>query len=460
MKRLAIIGFIIYCVFFSIERLANYISTTTTPTTNDIYNEAYILILQNETEPFKKIKLQVQNQNTTYGSKNICLEEFSGEYEELSPISIMNNTDHKYTIEEIYFSLTTNTKRIRTFSIHFLKFWARLPNINCLIVFEENDFKNNKNITEFLLSEGIRCKVRTSNVTTYVKRYGDELFRLALNSQDKEDIDNKRKKIQWFATGDDDTIWFLNNLLRTLQQYNSSNPIYLGNISDNPRQLKIYGEFFAYGGGGVLLSRPLALRFAQHTEECRRFPNKEKSTGDMRIGKCVTEVLNHTLTKNNHFHQMDHFGRLIGYLEGGIDGLVTLHHMFTWWKPFTAGYNDNINETMHFIELAYQTFDKGFLKRYVRINHKTNRTLLLTLGYSFSLFNRILSYTELNQIEITGRYGKMVARETRPKEENKITWFFRDVKSEIVNGSLIYRITHENKPMYNQTLNIEITPVN
>ncbi|CAF1611582.1 unnamed protein product [Rotaria sp. Silwood1] len=252
------------------------------------------------------------------------------------------------------------------------------------------------------------------------------------------------KAIQWFAFGDDDTIWFLNNLLQTLQQYNVSNSIYLGNISDKLGAVQYHGTYYAYGGGGFVLSRPLALRAVQHNKDCQRFTNM--CGGDEMIGKCITEVLKINLTRNNHFHQMDHDGDMDGYLESGIEGLVSLHHIFSYWEPFPEEYTTHPHETMYLLKLAYQTFGNHFLKRYVWLDCRTNRTFLLTMGYSFSLFNRILTYEELMKVEKTWWCcSEFVGRETRPKEKNKMTWYFRAVTNETKNIVSGYGAVYENK---------------
>jgi hypothetical protein len=402
----------------------------------------------------KNIEVEGLFYNTTLNKSNILLSEFSGEYEEVSANLRMNNAIHQYTSEEIFFALTTNTKRIFT-TIHYLKFWAKHPGINCLIVFEKMDLMKNIYIRKYLKHEGIPCIVQTSNVRRYEERYL-ELFYLSWINQEKYHGYGERKKVKWFATGDDDTIWFINNLLNTLQQYNSSKSIYLGNTSDKKSQLAAFGAHFAYGGGGILLSRPLAILFAQHNQECKRFLNK--FGGDEMIGKCVTEVLKVHFTKDNNFHQMDHRGDMTGLLESGIDGLVSLHHMFSWWKPFPAEHNDKLNETMHLLHIAYTTLDKHFLKRYVRVNQKTNQSLLLTMGYSFSLFNRILSHTELSLIEKTWCCGEVVGRETRPKEDNKITWYFQRVVTETSDRRAKYGIIYvHNVDMRDQFANIKVT---
>ncbi|UJR16834.1 hypothetical protein I4U23_003733 [Adineta vaga] len=367
----------------------------------------------------------------------------------------MNSSVYKYTIEEIFFILTTNTKRIRT-TIHYLKFWANFPNINCLLVFEEMDFMNCTNITDYLIHEGILCEIQTSNVKRYEERYY-QLFNQAWNKLEKDNHDsNIKKKIQWFAVGDDDTLWFINNLLRLLEYYNSSSALYLGNTSTKKILLNRHGAFFGYGGAGILFSRPLVLLFVQHRQECEQFLTA--FGGDEMIGKCVTQVLKINLTKNNHFHQMDLFGDMLGLIENGMDRLVTLHHMFSHWRPFPDSDTDKLNETIYRLSIAYTTFNEHYLKRYLYFNYNTNQSVLLTLGHSVSVFNRILSHKDFSQIEKTWCCDEIVDRITRPKEENKTTWYFQQMIKTTSTDIIKYEMIYENKTNYNNPYsNIKVT---
>ncbi|CAF4834775.1 unnamed protein product, partial [Rotaria sp. Silwood2] len=147
-------------------------------------------------------------------------------------------------------------------TIHQVKFWATRPGIRCLIIFESKDLQSKNYIKTYLSNEGISCKIQTSNITRYEERYL-ELIQQAWYSLDTSSYADM-KTIEWFAFGDDDTVWFLNNLLQTLQQYKASESIYLGNISDKLGAVQYHGTYYAYGGGGFLLSRTLALRAAQY----------------------------------------------------------------------------------------------------------------------------------------------------------------------------------------------------
>jgi hypothetical protein len=405
----------------------------------------------NKTKGIKNLTIRAVFHDEPLKISNIELREFSGEYKEVPRIETMNNNDHKYVIEEIYFLLTTNTKRIRH-TINFVRFWAKYHHVKCLIVFEEKDFLNSHNIKNYLIHEGIQCEIQTSTVTRYEERYLQLIEQVWNNTQRFDKI----KQIQWFAIGDDDTIWFINNLLKTLEQYNSSKLFYLGNISDRNETIKHHGSYYAYGGGGILLSRPLASLFAARNQQCKQF--RDMYGGDEMIGKCITRLLNVNLTINKNFYQMDHVGDIYGYLQSGIHGLVSLHHMFSFWDPFPEEHTQTEKETTDIIELAYKTFDYYFLKTYFKINYQTNQTLLWTIGYSFTLFNRILSSEELSQVERTWCCSQMVERTTRPKENNKINWYFKRLTIHHLENRSIYE---NNERRINAHIpNLELTLIN
>ncbi len=106
---------------------------------------------------------------------------------------------NKYRIEEIYFLLTTNTKRIRH-TIHLIQFQSKYAKENCLILFEENDYLKTEGFKEYLLSHQIQCHIQLSNIQRYEERY------FQLIEKGNHFIQTTKKEYQWFAIGDDDTI--------------------------------------------------------------------------------------------------------------------------------------------------------------------------------------------------------------------------------------------------------------
>ena len=421
---------------------------------NDPPNKSVMVTLNYTTPRAAAVEIQNIFDNQVSHRNNILLTQFSGQYREISSISATNYTGHEYMLEEILFLITTHARRILT-TIHYLKFWATRPGINCIIVFQETDFMNYTNITDFLLQQGVLCEIQTSSVERYEQRYF-ELFYDGWKKQDGNGEQSERRKIQWFAVGDDDTIWFVNNLLHVLRQHNSSDKIYLGNTSTKKFLLKRHGAFFGYGGAGIVLSRPLALSYVQHRQQCGRF--YASFGGDEMIGKCVVEELGVNLTRDHHFHQMDHYGSMLGMLESGMDGLVTLHHMSSHWKPYPALNMNNTEEAMYRLNIAYSTFDKSFLKRYLYVNQNTNQSVLLTMGHSVSVFNRILTTEDLSLVERTWCCDEMIDRSFRAEEKNKTTWYFQRLANESSIDGVTYEMIYERAAgSYDRYSSIKVT---
>ncbi|CAF0784649.1 unnamed protein product [Adineta ricciae] len=150
--------------------------------------------------------------------------------------------------------------------------------------------------------------------------------------------------------------------VRKLEQFQGSTPsptpsrsqlIYLGNISDRQQSIITHGDYFAYGGGGILLSRTLVAYLLPWIDQCQK-KYLTSFGGDEMIGRCVTEYLHLNQTQNPHFHQVDHQGELRGYLQSGINCLISLHHMFAYWQPFPVRHTSNKSQTMSLLSLGKQ----------------------------------------------------------------------------------------------------------
>lgn len=385
-------------------------------------------ILNIKTKRFRNLKIHAILVDKNFTQTKLELQELSGDYEELPSIETIPHNPTKYTIENIYFLITTNTHRIR-FTINFIKFWSKIAHINCLILFEEDDYLKRRSVHYFLQNHALPCQIKTSNITRYEERYF-QLIDFAWKL-----IQNENQSIKWFAIGDDDTMWFIDNLLKTLEQYDSSKLIYLGNTSDKNETVQRHGNYYAYGGGGILLTKSLVSLLGNSFQLCRK-KYSHMFGGDEMIGKCLTQILNVNLTINKHFHQIDHEGDMEGFFQSGIEGLVTLHHMFSFWEPFPSEHVEDEIDILKLIENAYRKLNSDYLKRFFKINKQRNQTLLLTNGYSFTLFNRILTKQELYQLELTwAGHTQFYQRKTRPKEKNKIDFFFQ----QFLNNSSIYQ---------------------
>ncbi|KAK1389007.1 DUF604 domain-containing protein [Heracleum sosnowskyi] len=132
--------------------------------------------------------------------------------------------------------------------------------------------------------------------------------------------------VRWFVFGDDDTVFFPENLIKVLSKYDHNLWYYIGSNSESYTQNKFFSFEMAYGGGGFAISYPLAKVLAKNFDSCMdRYPYLYGSDG--RISSCLAE-LGVSLTKEPGFHQLDMRGNIFGLLAAHpLAPLVSLHHL-------------------------------------------------------------------------------------------------------------------------------------
>lgn len=132
-------------------------------------------------------------------------------------------------------------------------------------------------------SEGHRSAIRISRIISETLRLGME-------------------DVRWFVMGDDDTVFFPDNLVRVLQKYDHNYYYYIGSSSESHLQNIYFSYNMAYGGGGIAISYPLAKALEKMQDMCiQRYPRLYGS--DDRIQACMAE-LGVPLTKEKGFHQV------------------------------------------------------------------------------------------------------------------------------------------------------------
>uniref|UniRef100_K4AMJ9 Fringe-related protein n=1 Tax=Setaria italica TaxID=4555 RepID=K4AMJ9_SETIT len=131
---------------------------------------------------------------------------------------------------------------------------------------------------------------------------------------------------RWFVMGDDDTVFFPDNLAEVLSRYDHTQPYYIGNPSESHIQNLIFSYGMAFGGGGFAVSAALAAQLARMQDGCiQRYPALYGS--DDRVHACMSE-LGVPLTRHPGFHQCDLWGDVLGLLGAHpVAPLVTLHHL-------------------------------------------------------------------------------------------------------------------------------------
>lgn len=154
---------------------------------------------------------------------------------------------------------------------------------------------------------GLRSAIRVARVV---------LETVALNHSD----------VRWYVFGDDDTVFFPENLVRTLSKYDHGLWYYIGSNSEIYEQNRYFSFDMAFGGAGFAISSPLAKVLAKVFDSCiERYPHLYGS--DSRVYSCLAE-LGVGLTREPGFHQYDVRGNIFGLLTSHpTTPLVSIHHL-------------------------------------------------------------------------------------------------------------------------------------
>ncbi|XP_074286576.1 uncharacterized protein LOC141611836 [Silene latifolia] len=253
----------------------------------------------------------------------------------------------------------------------------------------------------------------------------------------KESVDLDPPGVRWFVFGDDDTVFFPENVVAVLGKYDYRKWYYVGSNSESLEQSLNMGFNMAYGGGGFALSAPLAKALARVLDSClMRYPHLYGS--DARISACISE-LGVQLTREPGFHQFDVRGDLFGMLTTHpLSPLLSLHHLEIVEPIFP-----HMNQTQglkHFFK-AYRADPGGILQQTVCYDHSSNVTVSVSWGYAVQVFdgNQLLpdilssqrTFTPWRRrgINISGQYSLDTRDYPRDHCKRPIVFFFEDVAS-------------------------------
>ncbi|RDX84557.1 hypothetical protein CR513_34371, partial [Mucuna pruriens] len=107
--------------------------------------------------------------------------------------------------------------------------------------------------------------------------------------------------VRWYVFGDDDTVFFPENVVKTLSKYDHELWYYIGAHSEVYEQNRLFGFGMAFGGAGFAISSSLARILANVFDSCiERYPHLYGSDG--RVHSCLAE-LGVGLTHEPGFHQ-------------------------------------------------------------------------------------------------------------------------------------------------------------
>ncbi|KAL1971605.1 hypothetical protein VTN31DRAFT_2226 [Thermomyces dupontii] len=139
--------------------------------------------------------------------------------------------------------------------------------------------------------------------------------------------DNARPETKWSVVMDDDTFFpSMTGLVDMLAQYDETQPYYIGALSENAKQIGIFGVF-AFGGAGIFISRPLLTELGEVWDGCQ----EHTEHGDGKIAWCIYQLTDTKLTIDPGLYQMDLPGDASGFFEAGRKLPISLHHWRSWF---------------------------------------------------------------------------------------------------------------------------------
>ncbi|KAK7402023.1 hypothetical protein VNO78_13958 [Psophocarpus tetragonolobus] len=283
----------------------------------------------------------------------------------------------------------------------------------------------------------------------------------------KETVALNHSGVRWYVFGDDDTIFFPLNLVKTLSKYDHTLWYYVGSISEIYDAAQVFGFGMAFGGGGFAISSSLAQDLAKVLDSCiQRYPHLYGS--DSRVYSCITE-LGVGLTQEPGFHQVDLRGNIFGLLAAHpLTPLLSLHH-----PEFTDPIFPHMTTTKsleHLFE-AVKVDSERVLQQTVCYHRRFSWTISVSWGYAIQVFQTNMLLPDVVRVPRTflqwlggsvpkGLYNFNI-RELHPDPCRRPTIFHLDKVSSDKDGIIVstYRKHFQNCPNQASMKNLEVIKV-
>lgn len=119
------------------------------------------------------------------------------------------------------------------------------------------------------------------------------------------EVEEEEGDIRWVVMGDDDSIFFVDNMVDVLRTYDYRKFYYIGAHSEFLLSDYLFSFNQAFGGGGIMLSYPLAKALAKDMENClKRYVMLNSADNTTRA--CIADI-GANLSPNKGNHQVIHY---------------------------------------------------------------------------------------------------------------------------------------------------------
>ncbi|KAL6574691.1 hypothetical protein OROMI_011976 [Orobanche minor] len=208
----------------------------------------------------------------------------------------------------------------------------------------------------------------------------------------KEGFELGLENVRWFVMGDDDTIFFMENLVNVLNKYDHKKMYYIGSNSESVEQDVVHSYTMAYGGAGFAISYPLAAELVRVLDGCiDRYA--EFYGSDQKIGGCMSDI-GVPLTMEIGFHQLDIRGSPYGLLSAHpLAPLVSLHHL-DYIEPLFPD-TDRVASIEKLIS-AYKSDPVRTLQQTFCYDSTRNWSVSISWGYAVQLYPFMVAAKDLS----------------------------------------------------------------
>ena len=178
--------------------------------------------------------------------------------------------------------------------------------------------------------------------------------------------------------GDDDSIFYVDNIVELLAKHDHTRYMYLGGQSEFIMSSYWFSFNQAFGGAGIILSYPLAKALAAGIDSCiKRYAFLDSA--DNTTKNCIADI-GVNLSPQMGSHQIDLHGDISGLLSSHpLSPLLSLHHFDAVDPIFPT--RDRFESTRHLMTAAAADQSR-MLQQTICHHRQTNWTISIAWGYS------------------------------------------------------------------------------
>ncbi|THG23415.1 hypothetical protein TEA_017515 [Camellia sinensis var. sinensis] len=193
------------------------------------------------------------------------------------------------------------------------------------------------------------------------------------------------KGVRWYMMGDDDSIFFIDNIVEVLDKYDHTKYVYIGGHSESALPNFIHSYEMGFGGAGVVFSYPLVAALVPKLDDCiKRYPFI--FAADQMWQSCLAD-LGVYLNAQKGIHQIDLVGDLSGLLSSHPEApLLSLHHPEKVDPYFPS--MDRHQSVNHLMKAA-KVDQSRLLQQTICYHRESNWSLSVSWGYSVHIYENI-----------------------------------------------------------------------